>query len=250
MTALVAVQSPPPPSTSLPIRLDGATATLILRLPPAVLAETCLVRTLQTGDFGGLGDQITPPLGSGNQITLATGRDDKPAKTLKAVVWCPGYGVSLIDQPALDKSSGEITLALERLPNIELRAKVLPAPDARNLTGLRARVYYSAPWICGFFNLQDCGVPAWMVAEPRIGIDGALQFEVPDFANDRGIQRVLKDSTWFPWGPGSFRLDVIPDRPPHTVYMLHAGGDARTAFGEIAVTNKYPVLIMLRPTVR
>ena len=237
-----AAQGPPLPTTTLPIRLDGHTGTFLIRLPSSVRADGCEVRTLQTGAFGGLAGQATPPAIESNTIRLATGRDDKPAQTLKAVVWCPGYGFGLIDEPALERSKGETTIAMKLLRDVEVSAKVLPAPDGRNLTGLQARVFYVADWICGFFNLPDCGVPAWIVATPRIGIDGDLRFSVPDFASDPAITAYMD--------PGAFRLDVLPDRPPYGTYVLEAEGGARGTFGMIAVANRYPAIVMLRPRVR
>jgi hypothetical protein len=115
----------------------------------------------------------------------------------------------------------------------------LPAPDGRILTGLHARVFYTAYWICGFFNLSDCMVSTWIVATAAIGIDGALRFSVPAFAVDPTIAAYSD--------PGAFRLDVLPDRPPYGTYRLEAEGDVRTTFGMIAVSPRYPPIVFLRP---
>ena len=237
VTSLAAAQGSPPP-TRLPIRMDGQAATFLIRLPRKVRADGCKVWTFQTGESGG-GGSDTPPVIDSNTIRLTTGRDDKPAKTLKAVVWCPGHEFGLIDEPALELSKGETTIALKPLRDVEITARVLPAPDGRNLTGLQARVFYSAGWICAFFNLIDCGVPSWIIATPTVAVDGALRFSVPDFAADPVI-RAYTDA-------GDFRLDVLPDRPPYGTYVLEAEGDVRGTFGMIAVANRYPSFVMLRP---
>ena len=237
---LAGAQSALPP-TPLPVRMDGQTGTFLIRLPPNARVDGCEVRTLQTGAFGGLAGQAAPPVIDGNTIRLATGRDDKPAKTLKVVVWCPGYGFGLIDEPALEHSKGETTIALKPLRDVEINARVLPAADARNLTGLQARVFYSAGWICDFFNLIDCGVPEWIIATPRVGVDGALRFSVPDLAADPAITAYTDI--------GAFRVDVLPDRPPYGTYVLEAEGDVRGSFGMITVAKRYPPIVMLRPRI-
>jgi hypothetical protein len=246
-TPLLSAQGPPLPSGTPPMRVDGPTGTFQIRLPTAVTANRCAVHTSQSVPDG-IGGSITRPTADGNTITLATGRYGKPARSLQAVVWCPGYAVALITEPDLHKSSGAVDVALEPLRDIEIVAKVMPTPDGRNLAGLEVRVHYSALWVCGFFNWWDCGgPPGWDVARPRIGADGALRFSVPDFAADSAISRVQQENSGFPWGQGAFRLDAFADRQ-HV--LLEADGAAAGTFGAIAVSSQYPAIINLRPRVR
>jgi hypothetical protein len=146
LSAPSAASQAPPPTTTIDLGLGRTTGRFVVRLPETISAERCEVQTFQTGAFGGLSGGVPPDL-EANTIAIRTGSHDKPARTLKVVVWCPGHAVALIDEPALEKSSGSATVALAPLPSVEIRAKVLPAPDGRNLTGLHARVFYTAYWI-------------------------------------------------------------------------------------------------------
>jgi hypothetical protein len=224
------------PSTTIDLGLDRTTGTFVLRLPASVQAERCETQLLQTGAFGGISG-VSSAKSERNTITIPTGARGKPARTLKAVVWCPGYAVGLIHEPTLEQSNGEIELALQPLPNIEITAKVLPAPSARNLTGLDVRVLYVANWVCGFFQLPDCWVPSWFVASAPIGIDGTLRLAVPDFSSDPGVRAYSF--------PGEFKLAI--ESGGYVLDVIDAAGGTSPGIG---VSSRYPALITLQPRPR
>jgi len=101
-------------------------------------------------------------------------------------------------------------------------------------------VYYSAPWLCGFFGLPDCMVPQWEVAVDRVRMDGTFGVMVPDFAHDPIVQAPVPGWTS---GPDGFRLRADRVVAPYN-YWLEPDGAAIGRIIPVAVS--YPELI-LRP---
>jgi hypothetical protein len=231
--------SPPPglPSNTIDLGLDRPTGTYSIRLPANVQAESCHLEHLQAGAFGGISGFVTPKI-QGNTLTLATGAQSKPAQRLKAMVWCPGYAVALINEQALEQSVGKIELVLRPLANVEINAKVLSGTGTGNLSGDEVRVLYVADWVCGFFGFSECfGPPSWMVATATIGNEGALRFAVPNFAADPSVMAHSYAGGFRLHVSGSYSLEADPPA---------GGGRYRT----IPVSSNYPSIITLRPQAR
>ena len=226
----VTISPPPPlPSNTIDLGLGRTTGTYSIRLPAKIEAERCHLEVHQAGAFGGLSGFVSPKI-ERNTLTVATGAQGKPAQRLKAIVWCPGYAVGLIDEPALEQSTRERELTLQTLPNIEINARVLAAPDSGNLTGDEVRVIYVATWACLFFQLVDCWVPSWPVANATIGTNGVLRLAVPDFAADPAVKAYSF--------PGEFKLDV--QSGAYSLEAVDAAGDTHRSIG---VSSRYPTLI-------
>ena len=224
------------PSKSIDLGLGQPTGTYSIRLPANVEAERCYLDLLQAGAFGGMSG-IPGPKVERNTMTVATGAHGKPARSLKAVVWCPGYAIALVNEPALEQPRVETELALRPLANTEINAKVLLTPNGRSLAGSEVRVSYVALWVCGFFELSECfGPPSWVVTTTTIGIDGTLRFSVPNFAADPSVAARSFS--------GGFRL-VTDDS-----FLLEADGSAVGSMHAIPVARNYPSIVMLRPRPR
>lgn len=224
------------PYKSIDLGLGQPTGTYSIRLPADVEAERCHLDFQQAGAFGGISGVVHSKIDR-NTLTVPTGASGKPAQRLKAVVWCPGYAIALVNEPALQKPTGETELALRPLANTEINAKVLLTSDGRSLAGSEVRVWYVALWVCGFFELSECfGPPSWVVSTATIGVDGALRFSVPNFAADP----VAASSSF----PGGFRL--VADGG----YSLEADGSASSSLHAIPVMRSYPSNIVLRPRPR
>ena len=223
------------PFRSIDLGLGQPTGTYSIRLPTNVEAERCHLDLYQAGAFGGMSGVISPKI-ERNILIVPTGAQGKPAQRLKAILWCPGYAIALIDEPALERSKGEIELALRPLANVEINAKVLPAPNGQTPTGDEVRVSYDGYWLCGFFALSECFMSGWTVTTATIGDDGSLRFAVPNFAADP----VVASSSF----PGGFRLDAVGS------YSLVADGFASGSTHTIPVMRNYPPNIVLRPRPR
>jgi len=226
-----------PPLTSIHTdESDGREYRIHMR--PALRTTECEFWWFQTGPFGGYGGS-PPKRTEVGDFTLRTGLAGKPATVLKISIWCRGYRMALIDETELATSSFERTVTLAPLKELPISGRLLASADGANLAAFRVRVDYRADWLCSFFNLQDCGVPQWQVANGSIANDNTFHVLVPDFANDPAVKS-WEDAPGLPMGAGVFSIDVSGAA---SSYSLRANG---TASGNIPVATAYDV-IFFRP---
>jgi hypothetical protein len=212
-----------------------------LHIRPIDSTTQCEFSWHQTGSPGGYGGGSTPKRLGPGEFALRTGHDGKPASTLKISVWCRGFGVALIDEPALATSSFEQTVTLTPLRELSMGARLLTSPDFETLATAKFRVLYQADWLCSFFDLMDCGVLMWEVANGSIANDNSLQVNLPDFASDAAVR---KWSGAPPLGldAGRFLIQVSRSTAPYDYWL---DPDAAKFHG-IPVAAAYPPLF-LRP---
>jgi len=174
----------------------------VVRLSPVPGPESCTSWWQLSGQNRAWGEARVRTISPG-QFAIATELDSKPGKSLQIATWCRGYGMSLIDVKELEKSKFSQSVVLAPLGEKSISGRVLPAPDGTSLVGASVAVTYSAPWLCEFFNQQDCGIKHWIVANGVIGADGGVRFSVPDFLSDPAV----KDRPMIePFGIGSFSV--------------------------------------------
>jgi len=204
--------------------------------------SSCHVESFQTGPFGGYGyggDFSVSDLDRG-ALRIRTGVGGRAAETLKIAVWCRGHAMALLNITSLASSTFEAAVSLTPIPEQPMTGYLLPSTDGVSLAGATLHVYYSAPWLCGFFGLPDCMVPEWEVAVDRIRTDGTFRVMVPGFAHDPIVQAPAPGWTALPDG---FRLQADRDVAPYN-YWLEPDGAAPGTI--IPVAANYPELI-LRP---
>lgn len=218
-------------------RPDGR--EFVVRVTPADPISTCHVQSFQTGSFGGYGDfsNAEPDRGA---FRIRTGIGGQPAATLKVAIWCRRHAMATLNITSLASSTFEAPVSLAPLAEQPLTGHLLSSTDGVSMAGATLHVYYSAPWLCGFFGLPDCMVPQWEVAVDRIRTDGTFRLMVPDFAHDPIVQAGAPGWTS---GPDGFRLRADRDVAPYN-YWLDPDGAARGTI--IPVAANYPELI-LRP---
>jgi hypothetical protein len=100
------------------------------------------------------------------------------------------------------------------------------------------RVWYHAQWLCGFYNLPDCGVPQWEVAVDRIAEDGTFRVSVPDFARDP----LVRAASPGPHDAGGFTLAADRTSAPFHFALEQDGASP----GMVPIAASYPNL-GLRP---
>jgi len=166
----------------------------LLNFPKSVDLTHVQIEYFLTGPFGGVGNHITskPNL---HQYWLDTTHEGKPADALKAIVYCPGYGLALIDAPALkDQATRIASVDLKPLPSIPLTGKVVP-PAGQSLAGYKLVLIYEAVWGMEYFGYIDGMAPSFTVAQTGLAPDGSFTITIPDFARDPVInkfeQRIL-----------------------------------------------------------
>lgn len=134
------------------------------------------------GPFGGHGSFVETKANTWD-YAIETSYENKPARTLKAIVFCPGYQVKLLTVPSLEDSSVLFAdLELKPLRSIHLSGKVMPTKPS-GATGLRIEATYLAFWGHEFFGISDGAVPSFNVASINLSEDGSFSLMVPDFAH-------------------------------------------------------------------
>jgi hypothetical protein len=218
---------PPLPAQTLSISLGGDPngSPFTFRFSRPVPMDRCSITTLQTGEFGGLTmpEYLLPATGTVH--VMRTGSGGKPARTLKAAVWCPGFASATVDIRDLATAPPEAGIALVPLRNLTINGTVAPGDDGVSLAGAELHAWYEALWASAFFGQTDGMLPQWKVAQSRIAADGAFRVDVPDFMNDRTVAGFRY--------PGSFRFSVSRSAPPH---------DYRLEPRSVAVAASYPAL--------
>src|SRR6185436_7608405 len=179
----------------------------IVRLA-SVSADACSVDAYQSGSFGGYSGGPESVRVVNHAVSIPT---SKAARALKAVVWCPGFGVALVDVPSLESSGFETTAPPPKLPALRVNARVHP-DDVASVGGRDMKVSFDAGWVCAYFAVLDCLVPRFPIATARIGKDGTVAFDVPD---------VLGDPVQKKYGAvGGFAMDVEEPAPAFNYYPL------------------------------
>jgi hypothetical protein len=195
---------------------SGATLRLRIDGPP----DPSMVRVeyMLVGPFGGYRSQMQ---GSADYVDVPVAVDGQAARSLKALVFCPGYRTVRVDIPDV-ASQSELRIVLDDLP-------------VRNLTGIvdfatettpRSFVLdidvmaYSAH---EFFGIVDGSVTTFDLAEAVVSAAGQFALVLPDMTKDealqsRGLPNVLRlrarDATTlnlvFDLAPAQIAFDDMP----------------------------------------
>jgi hypothetical protein len=244
VVSLIGLATLPSADALAQFNLNRPVGQVVIQEAAGVSQTNCELVDKQAGGFGAVRNMRSLAL-AGGRFTLPTGYDGKPATSLQAVLWCPGYAFVRIDQLDL-RSTRQLTVALRPLASVPVSLRVLAPSSGGSVAGMRARVFYIAVWICHYLREQDCGVPSFRIAEPVIGNDGTVTFSVPDFQADPAI-------TGFPGlasAPdyGSFQLDAVQDTPPYARYSLVPEDPRLKAmFGRLPAVSSYPDELVVRP---
>ncbi|HEY1173249.1 MAG TPA: hypothetical protein VGH19_17910 [Verrucomicrobiae bacterium] len=160
---------------------------LLLNFPKSVDIADAQIEYFLTGPFGGVGNRVTskPNL---HQYVIDTTHESKPAQSLKAIIYCPGYGFALVNAPSLKTpAAGNATIDLSPQRTIPLAGKIV-APAGKSLAGLKLEVTYHALWGMEYFGYIDGMAPEFKVATADIAADGSFTLTLPDLANDATIK--------------------------------------------------------------
>src|SRR5262245_43204069 len=70
--------------------------SFLLRLPPTVDTTGLQINYFMTGAFGGYGAFVRTKPGL-HDYAIDTSYENKPARALKIIIYCPGYGIELLN---------------------------------------------------------------------------------------------------------------------------------------------------------
>ena len=187
-----------------------------------------------TGDFGGYGGFVrTKPNLHG--YVIDTSYQNKPASTLKIILYCPGYGIELLNLPSLsDLSDMSESVKLKPLPAVHLSGKIV-TPEGSALKDFKMEVIYWAFWELEFFGIADGPVSPFKLASADVSRDGSFSVAVPDFTRDPAIAHFMEK--------GVIGLSARDPKTGNFVYKLESaerpGIDA-----EFEIATKYDELLL------
>ena len=208
--------------------------SFLLRLPSTVDTTGLDISYFMTGDFGGYGAFVrTKPNLHG--YVIDTSHENKPASTLKIVIYCPGYGIELLNLPSLsDLSDMSASVKLKPLPTVRLSGRIV-TPEGSALKDFKIEVIYWAFWKLEFFGLVDGAIAPFKIASADVSRDGSFSVAVPDFSRDLAIAPFMEK--------GVIGLRARDPKTSNFVYKLESaerpGIDA-----ELEVATKYNELLL------
>lgn len=202
-----------------------------LRFPRQADLTGLSIRYFLTGPFGGFGSFVrTDP--NTREYAIDTFHDGRPATTLKAIIYCPGYRIVLLtDRRVAARSDVVVPVDLEPLGWVPLSGRLVSAPSRLPAwQDLRIEVQYMAYWSHTFYGITDGIVESFKVATTGVASDGSFTLSVPDFAADpveakfgSGVLRLVlreADSGNIPYslgevdGPGrELSFPIAPEYP-------------------------------------
>jgi len=158
---------------------------------------------------------------------------------LKIIIYCPGYGIELLNIPSLtDLSAKSASFELKRLPTVRFSGKIV-APEGTARKNFKIEVFYSAHWDREFFGVGVGGATIFKLASVNAPRDGSFSVAVPDFASDPAIASFKEK--------GGLRLMAREPKTGAFAYTLErADSPGRDAEFEIA-TKYNEALLYAKP---
>jgi hypothetical protein len=191
--------------------------SFLLRLPESVDTTDLSVFYFMTGPFGGYGSFLRAKSKTWDYV-IDISHEGKSAETLKAIIYCPGYGIELVEVPSLAQSTSRSAgIALKPLSAVRLTGRV-KLPENRRVNDLKMEVVYSAYWSHRFYGITDGPVVVIKVASVRLSKDGTFSIMVPDFAADPSVNS-FEDR-------GALRLMIRESETGNIPYTLEREGQA------------------------
>jgi len=210
-------------------RAVSSSPSFLLHIPTKVDTAGLQINYYMTGDFGGVGSFVrTKPHVHGYLID--TSYNGKPAETLKIIVYCPGYGLELINIPSLaDSSANSAFVELKPLPSVQLSGKIV-TPEGDALKDFKIEVIYWAYWKLEFYGIVDGAVNPFKLASADVSRDGTFSVAVPDFTRDPAIASFKEK--------GALRLMAREPKTGNFAYTLESA-ETPGIDAEFEVATKY-----------
>lgn len=154
-----------------------------IRVSHAVDTSGLMIFYHLTGPFGGYSSFVKGKLNvSAYPIKLSV--NNKPAETLKAIIYCPGYQIALIKVPSLSASRDKSEeVQLKPAPFINLSGTII-LPADQSTDDFKIYIEYLAPWEHEFFGILDGAVARFDIAAVGVAKDGSFSVELPDLTPD------------------------------------------------------------------
>jgi hypothetical protein len=208
--------------------------SFLLRLPPTVDTSGLHISYFLTGAFGGYGSFVRTEPGV-HDYAIDTSYENKPAETLKIIIYCPGYGIELLNIPSLsDISARSVSVELKPLPSVQLSGKIV-APEGSDLMDFKIEVYYLAYWGHEFFRITDGFVTTFKLVSTDVPRDGSFSVAVPDFTRDSAVASFKEK--------GALMLSARESNTGNFAYTLESA-ESPGRGAEFEIATKYNELLL------
>lgn len=164
--------------------------SLRLHVDGAADPSTVRVEYMLAGPFGGFRSQLR---GSAN-IDIPIVIDGQPARSLRAIVFCPGYRIARVEIPDLVAQT-DLRVALDALPVRRVTGKVEFVGNAvprSFVLGIDVMVASSRE----FFGIVDGSLTTFDVTEAVVSSAGDFSVAIADLAEDRTLQSAHESSVF------------------------------------------------------
>lgn len=193
---------------------------VLIRLPGCADTKNLEIHYRLVGPFGAYRGPVRAKEGA-SVYRIDASYEGQPARSLRAVIYCPGYQAETLDYPSLVSPR-------ERSPELRLKplgtvpfAGQVSLPAGVEADEVNVEVGFSALWECEFFGEADCLVPSYRkVASAEVADGGVFSVALPDFADDPIISKYGR--------PGYFTFTVSERRSGKYLFSIRpeAGTDA------------------------
>jgi hypothetical protein len=211
----------------------------ILSFPHKIDPAKLWINYMVTGTFGGVGNFVRPKPEVWD-YAIETVHESQPVKTLKVILYIPGYQAQTMDLSSLiDTSQRNIDVQLRPLATVPFSGRVLSSQNT-NPQGLTLEAFYSPSWLCEFYNLADCGFAPLPISSTTLDKEGRFSVVLPDFAHDQTVSSFKEH--------GSFEFTIWNMSGGKILFRLKPKYEEYGKIG-VAVTDKYPdqIIFELEP---
>jgi len=187
------------------------------------------VRYFLVGPFGGFGSSVRTEANV-RTYDLEAWQGGQPARTLKAIIYCPGRRFVLISESGFGNDQAKpVPVRFETLGSVPLAGRVTGAALSR----LQVEVTYLATWGHSFFGIYDGAVASFRVGSAELKPDGSFSLLVPDFASDSVVAR------YSPSERGWFQLVAREPTTGNIAFFLRSNDKASALMG-VPIATAYP----------
>jgi hypothetical protein len=153
-------------------------------------AVRCQYMAFLSGVAGSLYDGVhTSP--TATLIVIDTSFEGRTFEKMKAFIYCPGFGMTLLDVPSLSSvPQRTATISPAPLGWIHVTGNVTFPPDERRPENLEIELTHWADWIVEYYGTWDGAVPQFTgIATARLSSDNTFTVDLPNLARDPLVSR-------------------------------------------------------------
>lgn len=199
-----------------------------IKLPQNLASETVEVRYFLVGAFGGYGGYVKQERGV-HAYVVNTSYENKPATSLKAILYAPGCQIQTIALE-LRGASAETEFICRELPSVVLTGRIIP-PRSFQGKEREVAVTYMAHWAQMFFGVWDGPVASFPVGTAIPDANGVFRIRLPDFGKDPIAAAKIQEESF------SF---LLREAKTWNALAALAPVEARWSFHDLKIQSQYP----------